>query len=481
MIDIRWPGIYNVLHFSGITGNFYMGGLYSDGVLFVEKWSSGAARESSAGEVLFDPTQVDLDVELRATETQVELRVWPTGEERPEAAQVILEDTEYRGAGGLAGIAYEDDTDRLPGRVLSVEVGSPGNELFDDFADNNPFNCDPVCWMSLDCCPGDFSAPEGIDILNATLYSALLLTQDHFSGDAFVRSRFTFNGPRSEPFEDDRYSMAPQFYNVLHFSGITGNFYMGGLYSDGVLFVEKWSSGAARESSAGEVLFDPAQVDLDVELRATETQVELRVWPTGEERPEAAQVILEDTEYRGAGGLAGIAYEDDTDRLPGRVLSVEVANEVLASFRRGDSDADSNRDLSDAVFTLHYLFAEGETLSCEDAADADDNGKLEITDAVYLLSYLFRGGPAPESPFPACGPDPTEDGLGCQSYAACGSQGGRPEACGCWYPFQQMNRAESRLHLERRPALQAECPRKRESERESRLKPGNPSMRRTPD
>ena len=96
--------------------------------------------------------------------------------------------------------------------VVAVVLTAPGParalQLRDDFADKNPFNCDPVCWISLDCCPGDFSAPEGIDILNTTLYSALLLTQDHFSGDAFVRSRFTFNGPRSEFIEDDRYSMA---------------------------------------------------------------------------------------------------------------------------------------------------------------------------------------------------------------------------------------------------------------------------------
>ena len=54
-----------------------------------------------------------------------------------------------------------------------------------------------------------------------------------------------------------------------------------------------------------------------------------------------------------------------------------------------------------------------------DAADTDDNGALEITDAVYLLSFLFLGGPAPEQPFPSCGPDPTIDDLTCESFAIC--------------------------------------------------------------
>jgi hypothetical protein len=42
-----------------------------------------------------------------------------------------------------------------------------------------------------------------------------------------------------------------------------------------------------------------------------------------------------------------------------------------------------------------------------------------ITDAIYILNFLFLGGPAPLPPFPECGIDPTVDGLGCASFAAC--------------------------------------------------------------
>jgi len=54
-----------------------------------------------------------------------------------------------------------------------------------------------------------------------------------------------------------------------------------------------------------------------------------------------------------------------------------------------------------------------------DAADADDSGKLDISDPIYTLGFLFLGGEAPPAPFGACGPDATEDALGCASFAPC--------------------------------------------------------------
>ena len=51
--------------------------------------------------------------------------------------------------------------------------------------------------------------------------------------------------------------------------------------------------------------------------------------------------------------------------------------------------------------------------------DADDSGVLDQSDAVATLTYLFLGGveiPAPGAD--ACGPDPTPDDLGCESYPA---------------------------------------------------------------
>jgi hypothetical protein len=50
-----------------------------------------------------------------------------------------------------------------------------------------------------------------------------------------------------------------------------------------------------------------------------------------------------------------------------------------------------------------------------DSADANDEGDVDLADAVYLLSYLFAHGPLPPPPFLACGEDPTDDSLDCET------------------------------------------------------------------
>jgi hypothetical protein len=77
-------------------------------------------------------------------------------------------------------------------------------------------------------------------------------------------------------------------------------------------------------------------------------------------------------------------------------------------FRRGDADGSGKLDLTDAIFTLQFLFLGGPEPECKDAADADDSGKLDLTDAISSLQFQFMGGPSPPAPGPVnCGPDPT--------------------------------------------------------------------------
>jgi hypothetical protein len=85
-------------------------------------------------------------------------------------------------------------------------------------------------------------------------------------------------------------------------------------------------------------------------------------------------------------------------------------------FVRGDANDDGSIDITDAIFTLGFLFLGGGAPPCEDAADADDRGTLEITDPVYLLNYLFSGGPEPPPPLETAGLDSTEDTLGCRGF-----------------------------------------------------------------
>ena len=99
-----------------------------------------------------------------------------------------------------------------------------------------------------------------------------------------------------------------------------------------------------------------------------------------------------------------------------------VTPTVVDRFRRADVNADGQRDISDAVGILAYLFLGAPAPDCLDAADTDDTGEIKITDAIALLGYLFNGYPGslPE-PFLDCGADLTEDSLGLCLYAAsCG-------------------------------------------------------------
>lgn len=89
--------------------------------------------------------------------------------------------------------------------------------------------------------------------------------------------------------------------------------------------------------------------------------------------------------------------------------------ESALEFQRGESNRDGTVDLSDAVFTLFWLFVASSEISCEDALDANDDGALDIADPVYTLEYLFTGGMPPPPPGPNLrGVDPTADKLTCR-------------------------------------------------------------------
>ena len=96
-----------------------------------------------------------------------------------------------------------------------------------------------------------------------------------------------------------------------------------------------------------------------------------------------------------------------------------VLSSERVPFVRGNADATGTLNVTDAVFTLQHLFAGGRAPPCFDAADTNDDGSLDISDPVALLNFLFSGGVQPASPFPECGTDETEDGLGCVSFAGC--------------------------------------------------------------
>jgi hypothetical protein len=97
----------------------------------------------------------------------------------------------------------------------------------------------------------------------------------------------------------------------------------------------------------------------------------------------------------------------------GRVDVVFGKRAGEAEFVRGDADGSQEVSITDAIFTLGYLFLGSARPDCLDALDANDDGQLIITDAIYMLAYLFLGGPPPLPPYPEPGLDPTPDGMLC--------------------------------------------------------------------
>lgn len=108
---------------------------------------------------------------------------------------------------------------------------------------------------------------------------------------------------------------------------------------------------------------------------------------------------------------------------PAEFLQLTIVQERFPpaiGFRRGDTNADSTVDISDAVATLGALFLGDGEIPCLDAADANDDGTVDLSDAVFTLGVLFLGqGTIPYPGVNACGVDPTDDPTGCESYDLC--------------------------------------------------------------
>jgi len=84
-------------------------------------------------------------------------------------------------------------------------------------------------------------------------------------------------------------------------------------------------------------------------------------------------------------------------------------------FVRGEINQDNNLDVSDVVSILFHLFQPDFEIPCERAADVNDSGSVDVSDPIYELAFFYQAGPAPAAPYPACGIDPSPDGLSCDN------------------------------------------------------------------
>lgn len=118
----------------------------------------------------------------------------------------------------------------------------------------------------------------------------------------------------------------------------------------------------------------------------------------------------------------GNGISDSCDLANGTATDVD-GDGVLDScprFLRGDVDGDGILDLSDAVWTLEYLYLPGTPVPpCVSAVDFDGGGNLDLADAVSLLSFLFLGGIEPPPPYPLCGPSEGPPASVCDQPPGC--------------------------------------------------------------
>jgi hypothetical protein len=72
---------------------------------------------------------------------------------------------------------------------------------------------------------------------------------------------------------------------------------------------------------------------------------------------------------------------------------------LVASYMRGDPNADSLFDATDIVYLVNYLFLDGPApVPCLLAGDANCDGTVDAQDVVNLVNYLYIGGPPPGCP-----------------------------------------------------------------------------------
>jgi hypothetical protein len=202
--------------------------------------------------------------------------------------------------------------------------------------------------------------------------------------------------------------------HARHFAMVLEKLQVGGEF----LFLERLAPGASTQSTPWDRFEDEPDVWLRLERAGNDFiasassngQIWAQVGSRTIDLPQEIHVGIAASETRGPNGRDfATASICDLDLIQGTI------------FRRGDANADGRVDLSDAIFSLSYLFLGKATPQCLKSANFDGNKALEVTDAIYLLGHLFLGGPAPPEPFSSCGIETTaaEIELSCDSYKAC--------------------------------------------------------------
>lgn len=107
------------------------------------------------------------------------------------------------------------------------------------------------------------------------------------------------------------------------------------------------------------------------------------------------------------------------------LLFASVSSIDAQDFRRGDVDGDGVAATMGDVATFMPVMLSG-NFPCQDAADIDDNGVVNIADLSVLLGYVGGQNSISAPGVTNCGPDPTPDNIGCDTYTSCVTVPGLP-------------------------------------------------------
>jgi hypothetical protein len=87
-------------------------------------------------------------------------------------------------------------------------------------------------------------------------------------------------------------------------------------------------------------------------------------------------------------------FSNDPDQ-PHNPWTVPATMTVMSPYTVGDASGDNVVDISDAVFTIAYIFSGGPAPVPLVRADATCDQIVDISDVVKVIAYIFAGGPAP--------------------------------------------------------------------------------------
>lgn len=91
------------------------------------------------------------------------------------------------------------------------------------------------------------------------------------------------------------------------------------------------------------------------------------------------------------------------------VLISLIVSDLRADLICGDTNADSELNISDAVWVVNYVFTSGAPPDPLGTGDCNCDGSCNISDAIVIINYIFTGGYPPCDPngdeIPDCDPD----------------------------------------------------------------------------